>query len=260
VASAQSKKKRTVGAKPTTVKAPKKRADGDVRERANKAPAGDLAQYIRKHPVVSITAAVGIAVLLRTMFMGPAARTGKGTQMKKSKSRPRDPDIESPPKRPRTHHFGAADMEFSSKHPDGKTVNFKFAWKKRPTDAPEADWPVDQMGFSASRPDGKFTTFKFQGKIRPIPDEKTAVGDNRPGLGWARMDFVSSAPGRDDFAFTWNRTPAGEELRPDEEVTGGRARRTAQPPAARRAIGKKRPQPVKKTMPKKKLVRDKKST
>ena len=164
-------------------------------------------EYLRQHPLARVAIAFGIGALLQTALKAGVQRLAKGTEIPKGKIPQHNLSAEPRSARPRTHQFGAADMEFSSHHPDGKNVEFKFAWKKRPVDAPEDDWPIDEMGFTAVRPNGKHTAFTFKGKTRPIPDEKTAVGDSRPGLGKATMEFTSSAPGRKDFKFTWKRVP-----------------------------------------------------
>ncbi|MFQ5634446.1 MAG: hypothetical protein ACE5G3_03835 [Gammaproteobacteria bacterium] len=102
-----------------------------------------------------------------------------------------------------SHDVGAADMEFTSHRPDGSSVEFRFTWKKRPTDASEADWPVDKMHFTAARASGKRTALTFERKTRPVP-----AGYNiHPGLGEARMEFVARHPGQRDFRFTWDKEP-----------------------------------------------------
>ena len=96
-------------------------------------------------------------------------------------------------------------MEFSARRPGKKNIVFRFAWKKRPVNAPDADWPVDNMGFVAAHPNGRYTTFRMTRKTRPVPAAST--GDSRPGLGQAEMEFISSRPGRKDFRFTWTKVP-----------------------------------------------------
>lgn len=190
---------------------------GDGRTKARGRFAAQAGDYIRRHPIAAVAIAFGVGVLLQTASTAAAQRTAQGTGTRKrrapQKAPQRDPAPEPASVRRRTHGFGAAEMEFITHHPDGKKVEFKFAWKKRPIDAPETDWPTDQMGFTADRPNGKHTAFTFTGKTRPVPaeDEKSAAGDYRPGLGRATMEFKSSRPGRRDFRFTWNRVPPESE-------------------------------------------------
>jgi hypothetical protein len=192
---------------------------GDDSTESRRGVVAQAEEYLRQHPLARVAIAFGIGALLQTALKAGMQRLAKGDEIPKGietlkgaetpKGKIPQKNLSAKPRsaRPRTHQFGAADMEFSSHHPDGKNVAFKFAWKKRPIDAPEEDWPIDEMGFTAVRPNGKRTAFTFKGKTRPIPDEKSAVGDSRPGLGEAKMEFTSSAPGRRDFRFTWKRVP-----------------------------------------------------
>ena len=93
----------------------------------------------------------------------------------------------------------------------GKNIEFRFAWKKRPADAPETDWPTDHMGFTADSPDGKHTEFSFTRKTRTLPadDPEKPISETHSGLGQATMEFVSRRPGHRDFRFTWNKVPPG---------------------------------------------------
>jgi len=223
-----------------------KRSNGDdrVAEKENRSVA--LKEFIRQHPVAAAAVAVGAGMLLQAVVKSLAQR---------SATRPEKAPPKAPPSRPspmpasgrRTHEFGMADMKFATHHPDGKNVRFKFAWKKRPTDAPEADWPTDEMGFTSDRPNGKHTEFTLKSKTRPIPDKASAVGENRPGLGQAAMEFTSSVPGRRDFRFTWNRAPAA----------GGDPQSSANSPnpqggsAAANAVNRREKRPAKKTSKKK---------
>jgi hypothetical protein len=149
--------------------------NGDDRSDGPGSVATRARHYLRQHPVAATVIAAGVGVLLQT---GLAAVTRPGG---------------------RSHDTGAAAMEFSSRHPDGKKVSFEFSWKKRPVELSDADWPVDQMGFTASRPDGKQTAFQFTRKTRRVPDGYgvSSAEKCRPGLGEARMDF----------RFTWNKQP-----------------------------------------------------
>jgi hypothetical protein len=171
-------------------------------------------EYLQEHPVARVAILFGVGALLQTALTTVAERSAQASGTRKRKLPQRDlspqpeqqPEprsepqpkpqsqleprpapqrqTETPSDRHKTHQFGVADMEFTSHHPDGKNLLFKFAWKKRPVDAPEDDWPTDRMGFTAVRPNGKRTEFAFKAKTRPIPDEATAVGDARPGLGF----------------------------------------------------------------------------
>ena len=181
---------------------------GDDLAKARDSFVAQTEDYLRQHPLAQVAIAFGIGALLQTALKAMPQRSPSATETQKPRVPQRDLSSEPESERRRTHHFGAADMKFTTHHPDGKNVSFKFAWKKRPTDAAETDWPTDQMGFTAVRPNGKHTEFSFNGKTRPIPDEETSVGDSRPGLGWAKMEFTSSVPGRRDFKFTWNRVPS----------------------------------------------------
>lgn len=198
----------------------------------------DVGALIRQYPVAALSLAAGVGVLLQLALTAAserparAAKRGLGTAARREAADPaarasagpaeREPKPEAgreaPPRRrrePATHDVGVADMEFTSTHPDGKSVVFRFAWKKRPIEAAETDWPTDDMGFTAERAGGKRTAFRFMRKTRPIPteSERRAGGDrSRPGLGWAEMEFTSSRPGEREFRFTWTKTPppAGE--------------------------------------------------
>ena len=182
-------------------------SNGDGRVSVKEKRSGVLDKYIRQHPVAATAAAVGAGLLLQAVVKSLAQRNGTGSEKSKPKA-PQRRASPTPASNRRTHDLGVADMKFTTHHPDGKNVMFKFVWKKRPTDASEIDWSTDEMGFTSDRPNGKLTKFTFKSKTRPIPDEESAVGDNRPGLGQAAMEFMSSAPGRRDFRFTWNRVPA----------------------------------------------------
>lgn len=212
---------------------PKRRSNGDARASSGEQHDISAADYIRQHPVMSAVVAVGIGALLQAALTAVATGPAKGAKKRKPKAAKRDSGSVSRPANPRTHHFGAADMKFTTQHPDGKNVEFKFAWKKRPVDAPETDWPQDQTGFTAVRPDGRRTAFAFTGKTRPIPDEESAVGDNRPGLGWAEMEFTSSAPGRKDFTFNWSRKPPAAAA----NTAGKKAGRTAKKSSRKKKSG-----------------------
>jgi len=168
--------------------------------------------YIRRHPAAALTIAAGIGMLLPAALRAMAHRSGMGTGSAGG-ARLQSGRKTGPAPGQRTHDVGAAEMEFTTHHPDGKDIIFRFVWKKRPVDAAEADWPVDQMGFSASRPNGKHTAFTFTRKTRPIPPGYGDLSseDHRPGLGRATMEFSSSHPDRQDFTFTWRRTPPGSE-------------------------------------------------
>jgi hypothetical protein len=196
-----------------------------------------LEDYLGQHPFETVAAVLGAGLMLRAALRSRSQRpeiakpdeSQRRALRESLPERPLPAQPKSPAARPRTHHFGAADMEFTTHHPNGRNVEFRFAWKKRPVDAPEADWPTDEMGFTAVRPNGKHTAFTFKGKTRPIPDEKTAVGDSRPGLGWAKMEFKKSAPGRRDFKFRWSRVP------PSAAPTA------STPPAGKKPPGKPKP-------------------
>jgi hypothetical protein len=178
--------------------------------------------------MAAMAIAFGVGALLRTAATDAVKRFAEktGTRTRKVPQPPQSPrpDLSFEPSvgRPRNHGFGVADMEFTTHHPDGKNVVFKFAWKKRPTDAPETDWSTDQMGFTATRANGKHTAFTFTGKTRPLSteNEKSAADDNRGGLGRATMEFVSSAPGRGDFKFTWNRIPSTAAAADSDQSSG----------------------------------------
>lgn len=223
-------------------------------------------EYLRRHPVARVAIAFGIGALLQTALKAGLQRSAQGTdmpkgnvpqldlsaqgtEMPKGKTPQRDLSAEPRSARPPTHQFGAADMEFSTHHPGGKNVEFKFAWKKRPVDAPEDDWPMDEMGFTAVRPNGKRTAFTFKGKTRPIPDAKSAVGDARPGLGEATMEFTSSAPGRKDFKFTWKRVPPAAAA--DSDQPSGISLIGEGGSAAVSAVNRQEKRPAKKTSKKK---------
>ena len=255
-------------------------------------------EYLQEHPVARVAILFGVGALLQTALTTAAERSAQASGTRKRNLPQRDLSPETPP-RPeqqaqpepqpplqsarrsarrselpsdpaRTHQFGVADMEITSNHPDGKNLLFKFAWKKRPIDAPEDDWPTDKMGFTAVRPNGKRTEFAFKAKTRPIPDEATAVGDARPGLGFGKMEFKSSAPGRRDFKFNWSRTPpnaaADDTEQPvrsspssrDPSAAASVVTKTAKKKAAKKKTIKKKTakkKAVKKKTTKKKTVR-----
>ena len=121
----------------------------------------------------------------------------------------------------RAYDTGALDMEFKTHRPDGKDVEFNFEWKKRPVETPDADWPTDNMGFKADRPDGKQTAFRMTRKTRPVP---AGYGDTspegiRPGLGEAKMNFVSRRPDRGEFRFSWEKVPPDPALADSQQLT-----------------------------------------
>ncbi|RKX38605.1 MAG: hypothetical protein DRP64_15440, partial [Verrucomicrobia bacterium] len=121
----------------------------------------------------------------------------------------------------RTFDTGALDMEFRTHRPDGKDVEFSFEWKKRPVETSDADWPADKMGFKADRPDGKQTAFRMTRKTRPVPDgygDASAEGI-RPGLGEAKMNFVSRRPDRGEFRFSWEKVPPDPILADSRQLT-----------------------------------------
>jgi len=116
------------------------------------------------------------------------------------------------------HDVGALDMEFATHRPGGKNIQLNFGWKKRPVDAPETDWPTDNMGFKLDLPDGKETTFKMARKSRPVP---AGYGDViRRGLGEAALEFVSRRPDDGTFRFTWEKIPPATAPGADEETDG----------------------------------------
>lgn len=180
---------------------------GPAKARRHAVPA--LLDYARQHPVA--TAAVAVAVGAAAGFalkwfglpaLGKKAGAGAPTSGR-AVARPPASASASGPRR--TYDVGAADMLFSARRPGKKNIVFRFAWKKRPVNAPDADWPVDNMGFVAAHPNGRYTTFRMTRKTRPVPAART--GDSRPGLGQAEMEFISSRPGRKDFRFTWTKVP-----------------------------------------------------
>ena len=225
---------------------------GDDRAKAPERFAAPATDYIRQHPMAAMAIAFGVGALLQTAVKEAAKRfaqkTGTRTRKVPQPSPPPEPSFSGP----RNHGFGVADMEFTTHHPDGKNVVFKFAWKKRPTDAPETDWSTDQMGFTATRANGKHTAFTFTGKTRPLStgNEKTAAGDHRAGLGRATMEFVSSAPGRRDFRFTWNRVPS-TAVAADSDQPSGIAPIRESGSAAVRAVNRQEKLPAKKASKKK---------
>ncbi len=164
-----------------------------------------MENYIRKYPVAAVAIAAGVGTLLYAAWKSSGQAAVRG-----GKSSKRRPPARSTPAR--DHDTGAMDMEFTTHHPDGKDIVFRFEWKKRPVDMPDTDWPVDRMGFTATRPDGKHTTFRMTRKTRPIPPGygDPAPGGIRPGLGEGVMEFVSSAPGRGDLRFGWKKIPHAE--------------------------------------------------
>jgi len=172
--------------------------------------------YLRKHPVAGTAIALGLGILLQAAAKMAALQNERGSKM--SKSADKDPQksrrLASPARKTtrRTQDTGAADMVFNANHPDGKSIAFRFSWKKRPVDAPDSDWPVDDMGFTVDRPSGKNVSFSFVRKTRPLPVnvQETGGNDSHSGLGRAQMEFTSSRPGRGDFRFTWIKTPPGE--------------------------------------------------
>ena len=175
-----------------------------------------MENYIRKYPVAAAAIAAGIGALLYTALK----RTGQDSAGNSARVRGAKPQVRSAAKSAqhasaarttavRNHDTGAMDMEFTTHHADGKDIVFRFAWKKRPVDMPDAGWPVDRMGFTATRPDGKHTTFRMTRKTRPIPPGygDPSPGGIQPGLGEAVMEFVSTAPGRGDLRFGWKKVP-----------------------------------------------------
>ena len=169
---------------------------------------------VRKHPVAAAAVAAGIGALLYAALRS-SSRDAVAAQ--RAGESPANPSVKSPgrksPARPvpmrRDHDTGAMDMQFTAHRANGKEILFRFAWKKRPVDMPDAQWPVDRMGFTATRPDGKHTAFTFTRKTRPVPPGygDPSPGGIRPGLGEAFMEFVSTAPGRGDFRFSWSKIP-----------------------------------------------------
>jgi len=118
----------------------------------------------------------------------------------------------------RAYDVGALDMQFTTHRPGGKNIQLNFGWKKRPVDAPETDWPTDNMGFTLDLPDGKETTFKMARKSRAVP---AGYGDViRPGLGEAALEFVSRRPDDGTFRFTWEKIPPAAAPETDEERAG----------------------------------------
>ncbi len=177
---------------------------------------GDYLDYLRQHPVASVALAVALGAAGLAMRGAQLARTSPAGANAKMNGKGRR----------RTHDVGAADMEFSARRPGRKNILFRFAWKKRPVDAPDADWPVDTMGFAAAHPNGRYTAFRFTRKTRPVPAART--GESRPGLGQAEMEFVSSRPGRKDFRFTWSKVPPNATERKGEDH--GKEKRPAAAP------------------------------
>jgi len=179
--------------------------------------------FIRRRPVAGMAIALGIGALLQTVAKTmeqqrsrpPATARPDGDAADEGTPLPprRLPDPPAPDPDPecarRTHDTGAADMHFTAHHPDGKRIEFRFAWKKRPVEAPDADWPTDDMSFTVERPSGKRIAFSFTRKTRPLPADDLATPGpaTRSGLGRANMEFVSSRPGRGDFRFVWTKRP-----------------------------------------------------
>jgi len=187
--------------------------------------------FIRRRPVAGMAIALGIGALLQTVAKtmeqqrsrppatarpdGDAADEGTPVSPRWLPDPPSPGPDAAPDAAPdaesarRTHDTGAADMQFTAHHPDGKRIEFRFAWKKRPVEAPDADWPTDDMGFTVERPSGKRIAFSFTRKTRPLPDAELAIPEpaTHSGLGRANMEFVSSRPGRGDFRFVWKKRP-----------------------------------------------------
>lgn len=202
--------------------------------------ASGIAAMIREHPVAALAASAGLGILLQLALTAASQRPARAAATKRRTAKPgaapaeasfvpgepADPGLERRRREPATHDVGAADIAFTTTHPDGKSVVFSFTWKKRPIEAPETEWPTDDMGFTATRADGKRTDFRFTRKTRPVPteSERHAGGDRyRPGLGRAEMEFRASRPGERDFHFTWTKTPP-----PDPAESAGKPGLTAQ--------------------------------
>jgi ElaB/YqjD/DUF883 family membrane-anchored ribosome-binding protein len=186
------------------------RKPGRSPPKPRKRPARAIADYVQQHPAATIAIAVTAGLLLRAALASLADQRMRGAGTRMPGSGQRALSQEQTSSRRRTHDVGAADMEFTTHHPGEKKILFRFAWKKRPVDAPETDWPTDHMAFTATRPDGTHTAFRFTRKTRPVPagTRGTPGADTRPGLGRATMEFISSRPGRRDFRFTWDKVPA----------------------------------------------------
>ena len=192
--------------------------------------------FIHQHPFMTTAAALGVGLL--------AGPVGLSLLVQRGTEKPEDAEAERPKSRitpaektrpepigvrlpwPRAlphsasdgqaHDVGALDMEFTTHRPDGKNIEFSFGWKKRPVDALETAWPVDNMGFTVDRPSGKHVAFNFTRKTRPVPAGygDPSIDGIRSGLGQATMKFASSRPDRGEFRFTWEKVP------PDATPTG----------------------------------------
>jgi len=210
-----------------------------------------IGAMIREHPVVALAAAAGLGILLQLALAAASQRPASGAAPRRRARRPSEaaeqasleqgesagPAPERRRRQPATHDVGAADIEFTTTHADGKSVVFRFTWKKRPIEAPETEWPTDDMGFTATRADGKRTAFRFTRKTRPVPteSERLAGGERyRPGLGRADMEFRASRPGQRDFHFTWTKKPPPEPA--DSASRSGVAAKRADRPAALRVV------------------------
>ena len=213
--------------------------------------AGGIGAMIREYPVAALAASAGLGILLQLVLTAASQRPARSAATGRRPTEPRqapaeasfvpgEPAAPKPERRrrePATHDVGAADIAFTTTHPDGKSVVFTFTWKKRPIEATETDWPTDEMGFTATRADGKQTEFRFTRKTRPVPteSERRAGGDRyRPGLGRAEMEFRASRPGERDFHFTWTKKPPPDPA--DSAGQPGETEKRADRPAALRVV------------------------
>lgn len=198
------------GAKPLPGKAPPDRAS-DRRRGDDEAPE---ASVLRQRAFMANAAALGAGLLGAMTLLSNRQRSrsasGQGGAKAKRGRAARKPSTDHG-----AYDIGALDMEFTTHRPGGKNIELSFGWKKRPIDAPESDWPLDNTGFTFDRPDGKHTAFKMTRKNRPLPE---GYGDDiRRGLGQATMEFVSRRPDDGAVRFTWEKIPPATT---DQEPAG----------------------------------------
>jgi len=205
---------------------PRAPAAAKRRQGANKprrpGPVRRIARVVRQHPVASVVGVVAVGAL--AMWLARTRGRWLPVLAEIPRAIPRAippvrlPDIGpllsqlTPQLRPLSRRIGVAGMQLSTDLAGGARRRFGVRWKRRPADAPEYDWPTDEVELGSTRADGRQTGFELMWKTLPA-DAPPDVMPRYPGdspLGEASVQLETKRrDGRTTgMAFTWRKLPA----------------------------------------------------
>jgi hypothetical protein len=202
---------------------PPKRADAKPQKAVAAARDGALRQvigYVRRHPVASVTIVVAAGALvtfgIRTGSLPRRRFAGTGTPFTGLRAMLAPPALLKRPAQP-LRRIGVAGMEVATSGAHGANRTFRLNWKRRPADAPDENWPTDQVELRNKRADGGRTDFRLTWKT--LPPQAPIAPERYPGdapFGATAIELETTRPdGRTTgIGFKWRKL-SPEEQTPD---------------------------------------------